>query len=94
MFMRYKLKTIPDTSIAAYVSLPSEVKSKIRQRIYEYIEKFGSATCYEIVRDLGIKHQTASTRITEMIKNKRIFDCGERRVNDTNRKVRVYKICK
>ena len=82
-----------DTSIQAYNSLPSKIKASQRQLIYETIEKLGSATCWEVRKELNLRHQSASVRITELVRMKRIFDTGERRPSDSNRKMRVYKIC-
>jgi hypothetical protein len=82
-----------DTSIEAYKSLPSKVKVTQRNLIFETIERLGNATCWEIEKELGLRHQSASVRITELVRMKRIFDTGERRLSDANRRVRVYKIC-
>ena len=73
-------------------SLPSKVKATQRQLIYETIERMGTATCWEVEKELNLLHQSASIRITELVKMRRIFDTGERRLSGSKRRVRVYKV--
>jgi transcription initiation factor IIE alpha subunit len=70
----------------------SKTKTTQRQLIFETIEKNGDATCWEIEKQLKLRHQTVSARISEMMKSKRIFDTGKKRLSDSKRRVRVYKV--
>lgn len=51
-------------------------KSALRAEIYEWITSRGrfGATCYEVETSLGLKHQTASARMSEM----KIAECDHR----------------
>lgn len=51
-------------------------KSALRAEIYEWITSRGrfGATCFEVETSLGLKHQTASARMSEM----KIADCDYR----------------
>ena len=86
-------RIIADTSLAAFKSLTPKIKATQRNQIYEAIGHLGNATCWEIEEQLGLRHQSASIRITELVRMKRIFDTGERRPTDSGRMARVYKIC-
>jgi hypothetical protein len=81
-----------DTSVAAFNSTPGSHRQVQRTRIYEKIGELNGATCSEIESLLGLSHQTASARITELQKYNRIFDTGERRLTQLGKKARVYKI--
>lgn len=48
------------------------------------------ATCEETENALAMKHQTASARITELAKAKKIKPCGGFRMTASNRRATVY----
>lgn len=48
------------------------------------------ATCDEVEVVLGLRHQTASARIRDLVIAKRIFDTGRRRLTRSGRKARIY----
>lgn len=61
----------------------------IRERIYRHLCE-GGATCDEIEVWAGLRHQTASARINELWKGKRIFDSGKTRPTRSGRKAIVW----
>jgi predicted ArsR family transcriptional regulator len=78
-------------SIAAHDTVISS-KAALQQRILDYIEARGSATCDEVEVDLGILLQTASGRMAELKAAGLIVATGERRPTRTGRKAGVYKV--
>ena len=83
-----------DTSILAHASTPSKIRIYHKQMIWQKIEEIGDATCNELEKILKLTHQTASARISELLKDNIISDSGIRRMTDSNRPARVYKINK
>jgi predicted HTH transcriptional regulator len=81
-----------DTSVNAHQSTSSKIRAKHRMLILEKIREIGNATCNEIEKFLNLTHQTASARISELKRNERIVDTGQRRLTDSKRPARVYKI--
>lgn len=67
-------------SIAANRFIAPKKKS-LCQQIEDYITSRGrmGATCQEVERDLNLKHQTASARVSELKKSNRIFWNGLKR---------------
>lgn len=81
-----------DTSEQAAESV-KETAASVRNRILKFIEIRGEegATCDEVERFLGLKHQTASARIAELHhKFRRIVDSGQRRKTRSGRNAAVY----
>lgn len=60
-------------------------KKKHRAMIYAYLARKGmrGATVYEITQALGIRHQTASARCSELKADKIIIPSGEKRKTET-----------
>lgn len=72
----------------------SKIRSIHKQMIIEKLDTMGNATCEELMKSLGIKHQTISVRITELVRAGLMRDTGERRLTDGNRRARVYELVK
>lgn len=83
-----------DTSIGAADSLTDITVATLRGKIYALIEGFGAsgATCDEVETYLGLRHQTASARIRELVLIGKIFDTGWRRLTRSGRKARIYYV--
>lgn len=66
-----------ETSAQALASIDA---ASIREQVWGHIRKhgLGGRTCDETEVDLGLRHQTASARITELKKEKRVFQRGRR----------------
>ena len=74
-----------DTSKEAHASVPKNVRAQQRQRVLSAVKPDGS-TCDEIEVSLGMSHQAASARITELSANGSIVDTGKRRKTRSGRK--------
>lgn len=81
-----------DTSIEAHHRMPSKVKNAHKQMIIEKLDTMANATCEELMKALGLKHQTISVRITELVRAGLLRDTGERRLTDGKRRARVYEL--
>ena len=81
-----------DTSIAAHRSKSDDERVAMRARLLEYIRSRGAegATADEVERRLGLPHQSASARISEMFRDGAIHDSGRRRKTAHGRAARVY----
>lgn len=79
-----------DTSREAAESI-APVSSAIRVRIYEWIRARGrrGATCDEVEEALGLRHQTASARVRELVRSGALVDSGQRRRTRSGRTARV-----
>ena len=80
-----------DTSIAAAESI-SEVSSALRAQVFDWIRACGKdgATCDEIEVGLGLRHQTASARIRELVLKNRTVDSAARRLTRSARLAIVW----
>ena len=81
-----------DTSVIAYESTPSKIREKHKAVLLHTIEEQGNATGDELARMLEMPHQTVSARMSELKRDERILDTGERRLTQLGRPARVYKI--
>lgn len=81
-----------DTSVLAHQLTNEKTRVAIRNRIKEKIIELGNATCSEIESTMNLTHQTASARISELLRDNIIYDTGERRLTDSNRPARVYSV--
>lgn len=72
-----------DTSLAAYDSILPHA-SRLARKVYGVIKRAG-ATCEEVERALGMKHQTASARIRELKDKHLVRDSGQRRKTTSGR---------
>ena len=79
-----------DTSEVAADSMRGHV-SRLAQDVFQYIRDAEGATCDEVVQGLGMRPQTASPRIRELVLGNRIYDTGQRRKTSSGRPARVYK---
>ena len=85
-----------DTSVQAWCD-GEKNRQSIRDQIAQVIFAAGvrGMTCEEVENETGIKHQTASARISELNHARRIYDTGDRRNTESGSKARVYRwICK
>ena len=64
----------------------------IRQKVFEHIKKVGGATCSEIEEALGLRHQTASARIRELVLFGQIRDSSHVRRTGSGRKAVVWEV--
>lgn len=80
-----------DTSIEAARSIAPEART-LRMRVHGFISLRGQrgATCEEVERQLGIPHQTASARITELVARDAIYRTGSKRPTSSGRMAGVY----
>jgi len=56
-----------DTSVEAHDSIVSN-KQAIKDKIRDHIKAIGAATCERCEKELALSHQTASARISEMVR--------------------------
>ena len=82
-----------DTSREAAESVRSVVSS-VRVRVYEYVRERGreGATSDEVEAALGLRHQTASARIRELVKKGVLTNSGARRRTRSGRTARVVTV--
>ncbi len=74
-----ELHCIEHTSREAYAQIQPSAP-QLREKIFEFIKQRGKhgATCDEAEVHLGMRHQTASARFTELKKSKRIKETCRR----------------
>lgn len=81
-----------NTSTEAYISIKSTASS-MREQIHSFLKLCSTgATCDSLEHVLGMRHQTCSARIRELVLNGSIKDSGERRPTRSGRNARVYKV--
>ncbi len=68
-----------DTSVTAAASV-TESASSMRSRIKRHILWRTDATCDEVERALGLRHQTASARIRELVRKRKTTSGRDARV--------------
>ncbi len=51
-------------------------KATIKLAILDYLARTAYATCHEVERELKLKHQTASARLTELYQAGKIVETG------------------
>lgn len=66
------------------------VKSKLREQVYELIASSNGITCESVEALLGLSHQTASARISELKKAGRV-DVSGRAQTKSGRTAGVYR---
>lgn len=81
-----------DTLILAYESTPNHIRQRHKAILLRAIEEQGDATGDELAIMLEMPHQTVSARMSELKRDERIVDTGERRLTKLGRPARVYKI--
>lgn len=81
-----------DTSLAAHRSKSDEGRLAMRARLLGFIGARGAqgATADEVERALVLPHQSASARLSEMLRDGAIHDSGRRRKTRQGRAARVY----
>jgi site-specific DNA-methyltransferase (adenine-specific) len=77
-----------DTSRAA-ADMIAEAAPQLRSRIFVEIQS-GGMTCDEIEERLGLRHQTASARVNELMTEGRIVDSGKRKETRSGAKAIVW----
>lgn len=81
-----------DTSTAAAESV-QPVTGELRRRVLSFIRsRADGATCDEAEVALGLRHQTASARIRELVTLGAIADSGQRRKTRSGRTASVYRV--
>lgn len=63
----------------------------MRGTVEQYIRERGGATCDEVEVALGMRHQTASARIRELVLAERLIDTGDTRKTRSGSLARVYR---
>jgi hypothetical protein len=83
-----------DTSAEAQRQARPSDRARMSRAIYDQVKHRGESgvTCHEIELILGLQHQSASARITELVRDGWIKDSGQRRYTRGNRKARVYVV--
>ncbi len=83
-----------DTSVEAFQTTHSCVRSRQRDSILDFVRQRGSygATCEEIEDALHLQHQTASARVTELAGLHLIAFGADRRRTKHNKSARVYRV--
>lgn len=82
--------TVLQTSLDAKNSLGDETVDQLRSRIFVEVRERGGATCDEIEVALGLRHQTASARIRELVEAGKLVDSDERRPTRSGRDAVVW----
>ncbi len=81
-----------ETSVIAYESTPSKVRERHKALLIRTIEERGDATADELAVMLEMPHQTVSARMSELKRDERIEDTGERRPTQLGRPAKVFKV--
>ena len=80
-----------DTSREAAASIAGHVAAMCA-KVYAEFVICGTATCDEIEARLGMRHQTCSARIRDLVLMGKLVDTGQRRLTRSRRSARVYEI--
>lgn len=80
-----------DTSEEAAVRIEP---NRLARRVLAFIQGTTAwgATCDEVERELGLRHQTASARCRELELARRIVKTQDKRPTSSGRRARVYKV--
>ncbi len=79
------------TSVAAGESMVGPA-AFVRGRVLDHVRYFGGATCDQCEVDLGLRHQTASARIRELVQMGLIRDSGVTRKTRSGRAAVVWEV--
>ena len=77
------------TSLAAAESIKPHI-GPLAAKVYRHIVESGGATCDEIERATGMRHQTASARVRELREKGHIKDSDKRRRTRSGRQAIVW----
>jgi hypothetical protein len=81
-----------DTSLSASESM-KQTAPVIRERVFSLIKIAPAGlTCDHIENWLGLRHQTCSARVRELVLKGRIHDSGRRRRTSSGRTATVWEI--
>jgi hypothetical protein len=84
--------TDPDTSHAAARDVAGAIASALERRVLAAIKGSPQGlTNHEIVAITGLTWNTATPRIRPLVRKHLVYDSGERRSGETNRKCIVWK---
>lgn len=83
-----------DTSVEAQASTPASTRDSIRNAICKYIENQGNygATCETVEHAMSLSHQSASARISELVRDGRIEIAEGKSRTKTGRSCRIYVV--
>lgn len=82
----------PVTSVAAAASMADSADS-VRGRVFDFIAaRADGATCDEVEVGLGLKHQTASARIRELVLLGKVNKPGAKRLTGSGRAALVAMV--
>ena|SRR3990167_1207979 len=80
-----------DTSADAHQSTSAADRETLRRRVLEFVATHAGATCENVEDALGLAHQSASARLSELLKENRIEIIGKG-VTRSNRSCRTYGV--
>lgn len=78
------------TSAEAAESIEGSAAS-LRSRVLRFIIERGDATCDEVEEALGLRHQTASARVYELVRSGRVIRTERRRRTRSGRNADVLE---
>lgn len=80
-------------SVDAHASIMQSAET-LRLAILDAIREYGPVTCDEIEVALGMRHQTASARCSELLRDGLLVRSGERRVTRSGRNAAVLVVAR
>lgn len=81
-----------DTSKEAFASTKPETRETLKWKILEFIKLRGTATCEAVEQMFALAHQSASARISELLRANKIEITADRDVTKSGRGCRIYKV--
>lgn len=78
-------------SVAAHASIV-ESKHLMRSRIMAYLAGCGPATCDQVEATLGMTHQSASARMSELKRDRLIEPTGDVKPTRSGRNAKVFRV--
>ena len=80
-----------NTSVEAFESTPKEKRETLRAAICGFIGRAATGVaCFELEVVMDLSHQTASARISELLRDNQIHYGEEKRKTPSGRNARVY----
>lgn len=81
-----------DTSQAAFSRMGKRARTNLRDTVHEFIARMGEAgaTAWEVEQALGLERSTTSARLSELKRDLRIQDSGQRRPTKTGAMAKVW----
>lgn len=70
---------------------PGDIRKKAKKAVLRHILQQGPHTCEQIETALGMKHQTVSARIRDLVRENYLIDSGEKRKTSSGRNAILWK---